>query len=190
MIEKLFTSKNRVRLLEFFLVERGCGRLREISKKTNIPVSAISRELKNLAQLGIIKKDREIYELDRNCNIFPELRNMFIKTDSIVYPLKEALANKGVSFAFIFGSFAKGDYNVKSDVDLMVIGNIGLDAIVKKLSGVESRVRRSINPIVWTLENLKKEKKSGFVKDIFSKKIIMVEGDENELRKIVKWRKN
>ncbi len=131
MLEKLFTSKNRIKLLEFFLIAGGSGRLREISRKLKIPTSFLSKELKNLTLIGLIIKDSSIYRANRGCNFLEDLKNILLKTDSLVYPLSEALSGKQIKFAFIFGSFARGSYHAESDVDLMVVGDI-------KLSGVYS----------------------------------------------------
>ena len=85
----------------------------------------------------------------------------------------------------IFGSFARGSPSVDSDIDLMVIGDIRLSEVIALLEKAEKKVKRSINPVVWTLENLKKEKNSSFIKDVFKKGIIMLKGNENELKKII-----
>ena len=67
----------------------------------------------------------------------------------------------------------------------MIIGNLDSFNLYKKLKPAENKIKRDINPVVWTLENLKKEKNSGFVKDIFKKGIIMIKGSEYELKRII-----
>ena len=47
-------------------------------------------------------------------------------------------------------------------------------------------MNREVNPVVWTIDNLKKQKNSGFIKDIFKKECIMLKGDKNELQKIIR----
>jgi len=186
MLEKLFTSKNRVKLLQFFIVELKSGGTREISSKAKIPVSAVSGELKKLLGAGIIKKERNVYSLNEKSNILPELRGLLLKTDSLAYPLKKALNEGKIEFAFVFGSFASGKYCPESDVDLMIIGETSLEKVYNLLRPVEKEVGRDINPVVWTRGALTSKKNTGFVRDVFSKIIIMLKGDENELRKIVK----
>ena len=72
MLEKLFTSKNRIKLLNYFFFTEQKGRLRDISKKTKIVVSAVSRELNNLVKLGILKKEKDLFLLNNNCNYLKE----------------------------------------------------------------------------------------------------------------------
>ncbi len=57
MIEKLFTSKIRVKLLEYFIFRKQKSKVRETSRNTGINVSAVSMELSNLTALSILKKE-------------------------------------------------------------------------------------------------------------------------------------
>lgn len=185
MLEKIFTSKNRVKIIGFLLFNKNETYLREISKSLNVPVSAVKREIDNLEMAGIVIKTKNKISVNQKSSILDDLKNIFIKTEYITYPLKNLLLNKKIKFALIFGSFARGEYKKESDVDLLIIGDLKLSEGYKLLKPLEEKIKREINPVIWTIENLKKEKNSGFIKDIFKKKIIMVKGEENELRKIV-----
>jgi|APSaa5957512622_1039677.scaffolds.fasta_scaffold39564_2 predicted nucleotidyltransferase len=186
MLEKLFTSKNRIKILNFFLFKKTESHIREIARELKIPVSAVKRETDNLLLIGILKQEKRSITLNKKCNFLEDLKNIFIKTDSIIYPIQETLGKTKANFIFLFGSFARGEYQEESDIDLMVISKIKSFDLYKKVRPAEDIIKRDINPVVWTLETLKKEKDSGFIRDIFKKGIIMIKGDENELRKIVK----
>lgn len=184
MIEKLFTSKNRVKLMEYFILNNKDGRLREISRDLKMPVSALSRELKNLLELGIIKKQRNVFSENKGCNYIDDLANILIKTDSFRFELEKAI-NKNLDFSFVFGSFANNNYNPNSDIDLFVVGEISNFSLNKKLKPVEKKIGREINPVIWPLNDLKSKSQSSFIRNIRNNKIIMVKGTENELRKII-----
>ncbi|MFH1358595.1 MAG: nucleotidyltransferase domain-containing protein [archaeon] len=186
MLEKLFTSKNRIKILEFFFFKKNESHTREIARELKIPVSAVKREIDNLISLSLLKIDKRNIVLNKKCNYLDDLKNIFIKTDSIVYPIQDVLKNIKADFILIFGSFARGEFNEESDVDLMVVGNIGLDKVIKTISPIEDKIKRDINPVVWKLDELRKKKNTGFVKDIFKKGIILIKGDENELWKIIR----
>ena len=187
MLEKLFTSKNRIKILQFLLFEKHETYLREIAKELKISTSAVKREIENLINLGIITKQRNKLELNKKSNILDDLKNIFIKTDYLYYPIKKVINNiRTIKFALIFGSFARGEHKEESDVDLLVIGDIKRIDFYKKIKPIEDKIKREINPSIWTTEDLTKQKNTGFVKDVFKKKIIILKGDENELRKIVK----
>ncbi|PIN77058.1 hypothetical protein COV15_03210 [Candidatus Woesearchaeota archaeon CG10_big_fil_rev_8_21_14_0_10_34_12] len=186
MIEKLFTSKVRIKILEYLMFRSKESYLRKISNELRISPSAVKREIENLNSIGIVRIKEKRILLNEKCSFLSDLKNIFIKTDFIAHPLGEALKDSKVKYAFIFGSFSKGDYNEQSDVDLMIVGETRVSELYKLLRPVEKAVGREINPVVWTAENLAKEKNNSFVREIFKKEIIMVRGEENELRKLVK----
>ena len=186
MLEKLFTSKNRIKIIQFLFFEKEESYIREIARELKLSSNAVKREVDNLVVIGLIEKEKNKIKMNKKSNILGELKSIFIKTDYLIYPLKEALNKKEIKFAFIFGSFAGDSYKEESDVDLMVIGNIKLNDVIKIIKIPEEKTKRDINPVVWTIENLKREKNSGFIRDVFKKKIIMIRGDENELRKITR----
>lgn len=183
MIEKLFTSKARTKILEYLFFRKKETHLREIAKELKIHPSAAKRELDNLLALGLIQKQNNKISLNEANPIIPDLKRIFIKTDSIKEPIKKALQKLDAQFIFIFGSFAQEKHTVESDIDLMVIGNCKQADVFALLKPIEKTVEREINPIVWTPEELGKNKNKGFVKDIMKKSKIMVKGDEHELTK-------
>jgi predicted nucleotidyltransferase len=186
MLEKLFTSKNRIKIMGFLFFETQETHLREISRELKISPSAVKNEVENLIIIGIIKKEKNKITLNQKSIILQDLKSILIKTDFVVYPIKEALKDINAEFIFIFGSFAKGDFTQESDIDLMVIGKIKSDEVYEKIKPAEDTLKREINPSVWRREEFTEKRKTGFIKDILSKKIIMIKGEEDELRKIAK----
>jgi len=184
LAEKLFTSKSRIRILELFFFRKNILGTREVSREPNTPVSAIQREIENLICVGILKKENGKIILNPSCSFIEDLKNILIKTDYAFIPVKKALNEDKINFAFIFGSFAKGDMNNSSDIDLMIVGNVSENNIFKKLKYAEKEIGREINPVIWTKEELVNKKNTSFFRDAI-KKIIMINGDENELRKFI-----
>ena len=186
MIEKLFTSKNRIKILELLLFSNQSFSMREIERKLNIPVSAVKREIDNLEKLTILKKENGKYSSNQKCTFLESLIDIFLKTDAFKFELETILPKNKINFAFIFGSFSNNEYNIDSDVDLFVIGKIKMAEVIKLVKPFERKIKREVNPVVWSLDNLKSKSNISFVKDIFSKKIMMILGDEHELRSIIK----
>ena len=56
----------------------------------------------------------------------------FFKSVGISEALKENLHDKQIKIAFIYGSYARGEESLLSDIDLMIIGDISS----KELSGI------------------------------------------------------
>ena len=184
MLERLFTSKARIKILGHLFFDKKEIYLRETAKELKLAPSAVKREFDNLAELDIIKKTKNKIILNESNLFIEELKNIFLKTDFIVYPIKNALNKKNIDFAFIFGSFAKGTFNSESDIDLLIIGQMSLSETIKLLKSAEEKIKRDINPIIWNIQEFKERKKGKFANEIFSGKILMIKGDENELRRI------
>jgi predicted nucleotidyltransferase len=90
---------------------------------------AVQRELHRLEQSGLVTAVRmgkqKHYRANDRSPVFPELRGLILKTVGLAEPLREALAPHAerINAAFVYGSVAKGEETVRSDVDLMVIGD-------------------------------------------------------------------
>lgn len=184
MLEKLFTSRARVKILDYLFFYKKESYIREIAEKLKIHPSAAKRELDNLLSLGIVQKQKNRISLNEANAIVPELKRIFLKTDSIKEPIKKALQKLDIQYALVFGSFAQEKYTPESDIDLMIIGNCRQSEAFAALKPAEKIIERDINPIVWTQEELMQNKNRGFTKDVMKKSKIMIKGDEDELKRI------
>lgn len=185
MLEKLFTSKTRKEILELLLLSKQAYNMREMERKLKIPVSAIKREINNLEWLSIVTKTDSKYKANDKCPFLLSLTDIFIKTDAFKFELEKALSKADIEFAFVFGSFANSTYTAESDIDLFIVGKSSLAGIIGVLKPVEKRIGREINPVVWSFENLKKNRETGFLKDVMKKNKLFIIGDEDGLRKII-----
>ncbi len=93
-----------------------------------------------------------------------------------------ALRTEGIDLAFVFGSMAEGTAKSDSDVDVLIVGDLGLREAVRRLAAAQERLGREINPVVWTREEFERRQKSGdhFLSRIVagSRLIIMGEGSD------------
>lgn len=185
VLERLFTSNVRVKVLGYFFFNKKESYLREISKDLGISPSAIKREVENLCSVGLLKNEGGKIFLDDSYELAGILKDLFIKTDYVSYPIREVFAKLRVDFVVLFGSFVKGKYHSESDIDLLIIGEIKQSEVFKKLKNLEKKIEREINPIVWDLEELKKNKNKSIVREILKKNIFII-GDVNEFQKIVR----
>ena len=85
--------------------------------------------------------------------------------------------------AFVFGSIARGEEKAGSDVDLMVIGQMGLRDLSRLLSGIEEKIGREVNPHVLREEELRRRirQKEHFVSRVMETPKIFVIGTQDEL---------
>jgi DNA-binding transcriptional ArsR family regulator len=96
---KLFGSRSRVKLLEKLVIEdtvakNGTGFfIRELCRDTDEQINAVRRELMNLENLGILKSyeqnKKKFYTMNRNCLIYEQIRDMYLKSYNVMVPIKE-----------------------------------------------------------------------------------------------------
>ncbi len=195
MLEKLFSSRARVDVLKLFLLNPDNSYYqRQISTITRKSIRGIQRELENLQKLSLIEKsiegNRIYYKANRKCPIFEELKRIFFKSAGIAEVLKSSLKGKRIKSAFIYGSYAKGQESLLSDIDLMVIGDISSKELSGILSDPKKELMREINYAVFpTREFINKvKKKEHFLNSVLNDKKIFIIGDENELKELIESR--
>jgi predicted nucleotidyltransferase len=88
--------------------------------------------------------------------------------------------------ALIFGSVARGEERNSSDVDVLIVGNLGFAEAVKALHPAQDKIGREINPVVMTPEEFarKHNEGDGFIREILAKDKLFLKGDDNELGKL------
>ena len=191
MLEKLFNSKARFEILKLLLFNKDKEfHLREISKITKLASSVVFHELQNLKSLNLITYEKKanlaICSINENNPIIQDLKNIFIKTDLVGELITQKLKEK-VKFCLIYGSFAKGTERSRSDVDLLIISEMGEEDLLNIITSLEKETNREINYILWNEKTfIKKAKDNHLLKTINSDEIIMLIGKENEFRNAIK----
>ena len=161
--------------------------VREIARRAGLSDATIRQELKVLKDLGLVRArpngNRTYYSADPDHPLHPEIRNIVLKTNGLVDPIREALTGENVRVAFIFGSVAEGSEGARSDVDLMVIGSVSLRKLSELLASVETRIGREINPHVLTPRDFasRQYKKEHFVSSVLKSPRLFVIGSDDDL---------
>jgi predicted nucleotidyltransferase len=86
--------------------------------------------------------------------VFRELQQVFEKTAGLAPILEQILkpfANK-IQCSFIYGSVARSRDHAMSDVELMVIGSVGLADLSPALRKAEQRLGREVNVAAYSAE--------------------------------------
>jgi len=172
--------------------------LRQIVRQTGLGLGPIQRELKQLTDVGLIQRTvqgRQVYfKSNQDSPVFKELKSIITKTAGVGDSLQSALKSfkKRIVVAFVFGSIARGEENHRSDIDLMIIGDISFSAIVKALDGVEEILGREVNPVVYPQKEFCAKLAEGhhFVNNVLGGEKIFVIGDENKLKELLKYSTN
>ncbi len=190
MLVKLFASKLRVELLSLFFSWPGeAFYFGDIVKRTGEDRGNISRELRALESIGLLTDRKEgnlkYYSLNRNFLLYDELRSIILKTRGIVGTLKETLSKaRGIDYAFVYGSIAAGTDTAKSDIDLLFLGEIPLETLLRLLKGAERSLGRQINPSLYGLKDYKRrmKKEDPFIVNVMNEPKLMLIGEEDDLR--------
>ena len=144
----------------------GAGELhvREIARRAGLNDATVRQELRRLTGLGLVMSRRDgnraFYRANAGHPLYPDIRNLVLKTSGLTEVLRRALSSPSVRVAFVFGSMADGSERPDSDVDLMVIGEPTLRQVSRMLSGVASNLGREINPHVLTTRELARRRKA------------------------------
>jgi predicted nucleotidyltransferase len=116
------------------------------------------------------------------------MHSLIAKTVGAVQLLRSALAplGKRVSLAFIYGSMARHEENAGSDIDLMIVGDVTLDEVLKQFAPVERQIGRPVNPTVYSTGEFKSKLKGGnhFLKSVMRGDKVILIGDPNEFGKM------
>ena len=167
--------------------------LSELAEKIGATPSSLQRELKSLSQNGLLRTKREgnrlYFQAETDSPVFKPLQELIGQTLGIVPALEETLAQfaKKIDFGFIYGSVAKGEEHSLSDVDVLIIGEIGLAEIAKPLRNLERKFGREINANHYKKNEFigKLKEKNHFLSKIIEEQKLFLKGNSDEFEKFV-----
>jgi DNA-binding transcriptional ArsR family regulator len=166
---------------------------REIARRTGLPPGTLTRELAKLAAAGLLRREKrgnqQLYSADTASPIFAELASILRKTSGLADVLAQALAPVAdqLEVAFIFGSVAQGRETSGSDIDLMLIGDLGFKQAVAHLHPVQAQLGREVNPKVFSAKEFSaKSKKEAFLADVLAKPKIFLIGNAHDLAQLAR----
>jgi hypothetical protein len=170
MVEQLFGSKTRVKLLQLFYGNPNRSFfVREITRKIDEQINSVRRELSNLLSIGIITSDNNnnklYYEVNQKYEYYQPLREIFggkKATSSDETPAKapspatatskaaesDLKAVGHVDLAVYTGQFTRDD---STGVDFLVVGEVNPNALQKYVNDLEARENKSIRYTLMTL---------------------------------------
>jgi len=189
-LEKIFGSRIRAKLLGWFFTHtEEVFFVRQLASILEEDATNLSREMARLEELGILRSKREgnlkRFQANPDCPFLKELKEFVLKTTGVAGQMREALATlAGIEYAFIYGSYAKGEEHANSDVDLLVVGSVDMGELDTMLNELEKRLGREINYVLYGQEEFtsKRKARDGFLTDVLEGERIMLVGKEDGLR--------
>jgi predicted transcriptional regulator len=199
MVEQLFGSKTRVKLLQLFYSNPNRSfYVREITRKIDEQINSVRRELSNLLSIGIIVSENTdnklYYEVNQKYEYFEPLQEIFggggtkkkrKAAKEAGTPVNEAVDDEykalgKVELVVYTGQFTRDD---RAGVDLLVVGNINTNALDKFVAELEQREGKELRYTVMNLTDFKyrSQIKDRFVSGILEAKKQVVIDTENLL---------
>ena len=165
MIEQLFGSKTRVKLLQLFLSNPNRSfYVREITRKIDEQINSVRRELANLLSIGIIKSDtnnnRLYYEVSQTYEYYAALSAIFgqgVMPSVEEGAKREVPANSlksigNVEIAILTGQFTRDE---TSGVDFLIVGDVNPTQLAKHVAEMETQEGKEIRYVVMAPDEFK-----------------------------------
>ena len=188
-IHALISSKTRIALLRILALNpESAFHINELSRLTGFSPRGVEKELKNLLAGGILKMEvlgnQHRYQVNPLCPINREIRKIVLKTVGLSDVAKESLrpVEDKIEIAFVYGSFASGDYGNDSDIDLFVVSDLSGVKLAELLGPVQNETNRAINTSQFTPTEYKQRKQGNdhFLTQVLDGPRIIIIGDTDE----------
>ena len=156
--------------------------LRELVRLTHLAPRSIQQEVEKLVRAGILAErrsgNRRYLRANKSHPLYQPIREIVLKTTGLADVLREALGNDGIDWACVFGSIAADQSVAGSDVDLLIIGSLGLRAAVRRLGKAQEALGREVNPVVWTRKEFEQRRRGAdpFLKRLLAGPVIPIAG--------------
>jgi predicted transcriptional regulator len=196
MIDALFGSKTRVKLLHLFLNNPGQSfYVREITRKIDEQINSVRRELSNMLEVGVITSDsadnKLYYQVNQRYDYYVPLRAIFgdniAKMPSTTAPqtasedystaIKEV---SGVRVALFSGVLVRGS---NSSVDVLIVGTPPSAKLKAAIKVIEKGESREINYSVLSYDEFyyRLSVRDKFITEILNGKYTVVTDTDNVL---------
>ena len=179
MIENLFGSKTRYKLLKLFVSNPNQSfYVREITRKIDEQINSVRRELQNLLSIGVIKSDssnnRLYYEVDQKFEKYQALVNLFSQPAGAGGRAKSAASGKdedgsaadssadaarkssgkeralgNVSLVVLSGIFTR---DKSTPADLLIVGNVTPSSLKAYVEDLESTIDGEVRYMIMDEE--------------------------------------
>jgi predicted transcriptional regulator len=159
MIEQLFGSKTRVKLLQLFYSNPNRSfYVREITRKIDEQINSVRRELSNLLSIGIIVSENTnnklYYEVNQKFEYYKPLQEIFgggvkkaakkpkVEAGATEEPAGTDLQSVGhIELALYTGQFTRDE---SAGIDILVVGDVNKNALKKYVGELEAQEGKSI----------------------------------------------
>lgn len=195
MIDALFGSKTRVKLLHLFLNNPGKAfYVREITRLIDEQINSVRRELANMLEVGIITSDTSdnklYYEINQRYEYYVPFRAIFAdeKVEATVSTASKTLWHErltelpGLRLALISGVLIKGS---ASSVDLLLVGSVPATRLKNVIKEIEQAEARELNYTVLSYDEFyyRLSVRDKFITEVLGSKHAVLHDPDNILKR-------
>ncbi|HSX23645.1 MAG TPA: transcriptional regulator [Candidatus Saccharimonadales bacterium] len=165
MIEQLFGSKTRVKLLQLFYSNPNRSfYVREITRKIDEQINSVRRELANMLSIGIISSDttnnRLYYEVNQHYEHYAPLAAIFGSGSMPTTPSApsaegetQTLKSLGnVNLALLTGQLTRDE---RSGIDVLLAGDLNQTQVAKYIAELEAKEGKELRYVVMTSDEFR-----------------------------------
>lgn len=190
MLEELFVSRVRVKILQLFLSspQESLFHVREIVRRVSEEINAVRRELARMEKYGMAQSEwranRRLYRFKKDYLYYRELISLVAKSTGLGGNLIRNKAKLGkIKFAYLSTRFVKYTPTSSEDVDLLVVGNIVLPELQVIIADEQAKREREINYSFMDEEEFRfrVRRRDPFILKVLMQPKIMLVGDEDEI---------
>lgn len=189
MLEELFISRVRVKILQLFLTSpQQLFHVREIVRRVSEEINAVRRELARMEKYGVVSSEwranRRLYRFRKDYIFYRELLGMVAKTSGLGGNLVKNKAKLGkIKFAFVSTRFLRGVQSSAEDVDLLVVGSIVLPELQAIIADEQAKREVEINYSFMDEAEFKfrVKRRDPFILRVLVQPKVMLLGDEEEM---------
>lgn len=196
MIDALFGSKTRVKLLHLFLNNPGKSfYVREITRLIDEQINSVRRELSNMLTVGIITSQTDenklYYEVNQRYEYYVPLRAIFsdeqVEAKSVVASQGQQAWGQtleqlpGVRIVVLAGVLVRGS---ASSIDVLVVGEVPAPKLKSAIKAAEKQEGRELNYTTMTYEEFyyRLSVRDKFVTEIINGKHTVLVDTDNLLK--------
>lgn len=190
MLEELFVSRVRVKILQLFLgnPQDSLFHVREIVRRVDEEINAVRRELSRMEKFGMVisewRANRRLYRFRKDYLFYQDLLSLVAKTIGLGGNLIKNKSKLGkIKFAFVSTKFLKGVLSNPEDVSLLVVGSIVLPQLQAIIADEQAKKETEINYSFMDEAEFKfrVKRRDPFILRVLTQPKVMLVGDEDEL---------
>jgi predicted nucleotidyltransferase len=172
------------------LLVSGPGRethTREIARRVDADPHSTQLALEHLLQAGAVRSRRvgnlRLWSVNLESDRVAAIRGLVRRESHVAQLISDGLGDmRGIRFGVIFGSFASGVDDIRSDIDVLIIGDVNWDRLARLGAAVSDHIRREVNFVVWSEDELQQPKagQRRLLASILGHPRILVKGSDDE----------